>query len=89
MYSDYTLNCCICSKNLINQTTAKATLTQMISVIFTRMEQQVSSQSAVSDPPEKPKVHSYCYITVYACRVEYIGDKNIDGSILKTLILYY
>jgi len=28
------------SKNLINQTTAKATLTQMLNVIFTRMEVQ-------------------------------------------------
>lgn len=31
------------SKNLINQTTARATLTQMLNVIFTRMESQVGS----------------------------------------------
>lgn len=31
------------SKNLINQTTARATLTQMLNVIFTRMESQVGA----------------------------------------------
>jgi hypothetical protein len=35
----------LASKNLINQTTAKATLTQMLNVIFTRMENQVVSGS--------------------------------------------
>jgi len=33
-------NIYLASKNLINQTTAKATLTQMISVIFVKMEAQ-------------------------------------------------
>ncbi|XP_071487051.1 brefeldin A-inhibited guanine nucleotide-exchange protein 1-like [Diadema antillarum] len=33
-------NIYLASKNLINQTTAKATLTQMLNVIFSRMEQQ-------------------------------------------------
>ena len=33
-------NIYLASKNLINQTTAKATLTQMLSIIFQRMEQQ-------------------------------------------------
>lgn len=32
------------SKNLVNQTTAKATLTQMLNVIFSRMEAQVALQ---------------------------------------------
>ncbi len=31
-------NICLGSRNLVNQTTAKATLTQMMSVIFSRME---------------------------------------------------
>uniref|UniRef100_A0A4W3IPU8 ARF guanine nucleotide exchange factor 2 n=1 Tax=Callorhinchus milii TaxID=7868 RepID=A0A4W3IPU8_CALMI len=34
-------NIYLASKNLINQTTAKATLTQMLNVIFTKMESQV------------------------------------------------
>uniref|UniRef100_A0A2I3TB07 ADP ribosylation factor guanine nucleotide exchange factor 2 n=1 Tax=Pan troglodytes TaxID=9598 RepID=A0A2I3TB07_PANTR len=38
-------NIYLASKNLINQTTAKATLTQMLNVIFTRMENQVVSDS--------------------------------------------
>lgn len=33
-------NIYLASKNLINQTTAKATLTQMLNVIFARMENQ-------------------------------------------------
>lgn len=34
-------NIYLASKNLINQTTARATLTQMINVTFSRMESQV------------------------------------------------
>lgn len=36
-------NIYLASKNLINQTTAKATLTQMISLVFQRMESQAVS----------------------------------------------
>ena len=36
-------NIYLASKNLINQTTAKATLTQMLNVIFSRMEHQAVS----------------------------------------------
>uniref|UniRef100_A0A8C4HMS8 ADP-ribosylation factor guanine nucleotide-exchange factor 2 (brefeldin A-inhibited) n=1 Tax=Dicentrarchus labrax TaxID=13489 RepID=A0A8C4HMS8_DICLA len=42
-------NIYLASRNLINQTTAKATLTQMLNVIFTRMENQ-----AVSSHPAHP-----------------------------------
>lgn len=38
-------NIYLASKNLINQTTAKATLTQMLNVIFARMENQAVSTS--------------------------------------------
>uniref|UniRef100_A0A4W3IGZ6 ARF guanine nucleotide exchange factor 2 n=1 Tax=Callorhinchus milii TaxID=7868 RepID=A0A4W3IGZ6_CALMI len=37
-------NIYLASKNLINQTTAKATLTQMLNVIFTKMESQVMEE---------------------------------------------
>uniref|UniRef100_A0A8C5AUL1 ARF guanine nucleotide exchange factor 1 n=1 Tax=Gadus morhua TaxID=8049 RepID=A0A8C5AUL1_GADMO len=40
-------NIYLASKNLINQTTAKATLTQMLNVIFARMENQVESETAI------------------------------------------
>ena len=33
------------SKNLINQTTAKGTLTQMLYIIFSRMEQQAALEA--------------------------------------------
>lgn len=36
-------NIYLASKNLVNQTTAKATLTQMLNVIFSRMEVQAVS----------------------------------------------
>lgn len=39
-------NIYLASRNLINQTTAKATLTQMLNVIFTRMENQAVSATA-------------------------------------------
>lgn len=39
-------NIYLASRNLINQTTAKATLTQMLNVIFTRMENQAVSERA-------------------------------------------
>lgn len=38
-------NIYLASKNLINQTTAKATLTQMLNVIFARMESQAVSDA--------------------------------------------
>ncbi|XP_069808804.1 brefeldin A-inhibited guanine nucleotide-exchange protein 2 isoform X2 [Dendropsophus ebraccatus] len=37
-------NIYLASKNLVNQTTAKATLTQMLNVIFTRMEAQAAQE---------------------------------------------
>lgn len=40
-------NIYLASKNLINQTTAKATLTQMLNVIFTRMENQAVCSSCL------------------------------------------
>ena len=41
-------NIYLASKNLINQTTAKATLTQMLNVIFARMENQAVSRVSCS-----------------------------------------
>uniref|UniRef100_A0AAQ5Y654 SEC7 domain-containing protein n=1 Tax=Amphiprion ocellaris TaxID=80972 RepID=A0AAQ5Y654_AMPOC len=41
-------NIYLASRNLINQTTAKATLTQMLNVIFTRMENQAVSLTLFS-----------------------------------------
>uniref|UniRef100_A0A670IW37 ARF guanine nucleotide exchange factor 2 n=1 Tax=Podarcis muralis TaxID=64176 RepID=A0A670IW37_PODMU len=50
-------NIYLASKNLINQTTAKATLTQMLNVIFTRMENQaVCSKSSLEEEMKKPSL---------------------------------
>ncbi|KAL1518342.1 hypothetical protein ABEB36_001979 [Hypothenemus hampei] len=42
-------NIFLASKNLINQTTARATLTQMLNVIFTRMELEAEMHSEIQD----------------------------------------
>lgn len=42
-------NVYLASRNLVNQTTARATLTQMINVIFARMETQAEEESAKID----------------------------------------
>ncbi|RMB95932.1 hypothetical protein DUI87_28046 [Hirundo rustica rustica] len=46
-------NIYLASKNLINQTTAKATLTQMLNVIFTRMENQALQESREAERAQK------------------------------------
>ncbi|XP_071965840.1 brefeldin A-inhibited guanine nucleotide-exchange protein 1-like [Antedon mediterranea] len=45
-------NIYLASKNLINQTTAKATLTQMLNVIFIRMEQQAAQEQKIKEEEE-------------------------------------
>uniref|UniRef100_A0A8C7T0U7 ARF guanine nucleotide exchange factor 1 n=1 Tax=Oncorhynchus mykiss TaxID=8022 RepID=A0A8C7T0U7_ONCMY len=50
-------NIYLASKNLINQTTAKATLTQMLNVIFARMENQ-ALQEAKQMERERPRQHT-------------------------------
>ncbi|KAK2501961.1 hypothetical protein MC885_012505 [Smutsia gigantea] len=51
-------NIYLASKNLINQTTAKATLTQMLNVIFTRMENQVLQEARELEKPIQSKPQS-------------------------------
>jgi len=46
------------SKNLVNQTTARATLTQMLNVIFARMENQVYELPPPSTNPINGSIHS-------------------------------
>uniref|UniRef100_A0A4W6BK87 ARF guanine nucleotide exchange factor 2 n=1 Tax=Lates calcarifer TaxID=8187 RepID=A0A4W6BK87_LATCA len=49
-------NIYLASRNLINQTTAKATLTQMLNVIFTRMENQAVSPALEAQEQEKERL---------------------------------
>ncbi|XP_074144654.1 brefeldin A-inhibited guanine nucleotide-exchange protein 2 isoform X2 [Sminthopsis crassicaudata] len=51
-------NIYLASKNLINQTTAKATLTQMLNVIFTRMENQALQEVRELEKTMHPKPQS-------------------------------
>uniref|UniRef100_G3VCX5 ARF guanine nucleotide exchange factor 2 n=1 Tax=Sarcophilus harrisii TaxID=9305 RepID=G3VCX5_SARHA len=51
-------NIYLASKNLINQTTAKATLTQMLNVIFTRMENQALQEARELEKTMHPKPQS-------------------------------
>ena len=51
-------NIYLASKNLINQNTAKATLTQMLNVIFARMENQAVSPSAALSKDAVGRVYS-------------------------------
>ena len=53
-------NIYLASKNLVNQTTAKATLTQMLNVIFSRMEQQAVSIVCVC-------VYACVYVRMCVC----------------------
>uniref|UniRef100_A0A6Q2YBH9 SEC7 domain-containing protein n=1 Tax=Esox lucius TaxID=8010 RepID=A0A6Q2YBH9_ESOLU len=52
-------NIYLASKNLINQTTAKATLTQMLNVIFARMENQAVSPSLRWTYSSRPHLQVY------------------------------
>lgn len=45
-------NIYLASRNLVNQTTARATLTQMLNVIFTRMEMQAMEAEIHKDESE-------------------------------------
>uniref|UniRef100_A0A671YMQ5 ARF guanine nucleotide exchange factor 1 n=1 Tax=Sparus aurata TaxID=8175 RepID=A0A671YMQ5_SPAAU len=49
-------NIYLASKNLINQTTAKATLTQMLNVIFARMENQAAQEANGPVTPPTPSL---------------------------------
>uniref|UniRef100_A0AAX7UYD8 SEC7 domain-containing protein n=1 Tax=Astatotilapia calliptera TaxID=8154 RepID=A0AAX7UYD8_ASTCA len=51
-------NIYLASKNLINQTTAKATLTQMLNVIFARMENQAVCSKPLITTPSTPSTPS-------------------------------
>uniref|UniRef100_A0A672QSX9 ARF guanine nucleotide exchange factor 1 n=1 Tax=Sinocyclocheilus grahami TaxID=75366 RepID=A0A672QSX9_SINGR len=74
-------NIYLASKNLINQTTAKATLTQMLNVIFARMENQ-ALQEAKQMERDRHRQHS----PVSQQEPESPGQRHIDtpGKSLPT-----
>uniref|UniRef100_A0A8C7WH20 ADP-ribosylation factor guanine nucleotide-exchange factor 2 (brefeldin A-inhibited) n=1 Tax=Oncorhynchus mykiss TaxID=8022 RepID=A0A8C7WH20_ONCMY len=68
-------NIYLASRNLINQTTAKATLTQMVNVIFTHMETQ--AVSALLSPVQTSPYHSHMYIVIYNMHFDSIIDAGV------------
>lgn len=85
-------NIYLASRNLINQTTAKATLTQMLNVIFTRMENQaVSSGSAaarLSGQQLQPNNTAFiCNLTVQKVKSSVLQTHNsltdLDTKLIK------
>lgn len=72
-------NIYLASKNLINQTTAKATLTQMLNVIFTRMENQ-----AVRSKLFYQSVFNNQYLSwLYYCSCFSSGPLHLHWSCIK------
>ncbi|KAK2577306.1 hypothetical protein KPH14_003437 [Odynerus spinipes] len=85
-------NVYLASRNLVNQTTARATLTQMINVIFARMETQAEEEnvrtepehqdtSAVSGETEAETVNSDEVPTESVCEAHVVVKGIIDDVI--------
>lgn len=64
-------NIFLASKNLINQTTARATLTQMLNVIFMRMENQAFESESQTDETNSEK-------SVNKTRNENVTQRNVS-----------
>uniref|UniRef100_UPI00398F7C2F brefeldin A-inhibited guanine nucleotide-exchange protein 2-like n=1 Tax=Pristiophorus japonicus TaxID=55135 RepID=UPI00398F7C2F len=56
-------NIYLASKNLINQTTAKATLTQMLNVIFTKMENEVVHEAKDLEKGKQPQHQNQLHLS--------------------------
>jgi len=77
-------NIYLASRNLVNQTTARATLTQMLNVIFTRMEMQaMEAEVATVDSKDESE-------TIESCDVDETiesDDANIQGEDINENII--
>ncbi|XP_053209714.1 brefeldin A-inhibited guanine nucleotide-exchange protein 1-like [Panonychus citri] len=76
-------NIYIGSKNLINQTTAKATLTQMLNVIFRRMEECANIEDNISNCDYQESVDTEIEATVVAVvndMVDYVVSSETTDS---------
>lgn len=76
-------NIYLASRNLVNQTTARATLTQMLNVIFTRMEMQAMETDANKDEAE---VTELCEVDETVYSDDSVNQEDIDESIISDLI---
>jgi len=75
-------NIYLASRNLVNQTTARATLTQMLNVIFTRMEMQAME---VEVPKYDPETVELCEVDETAQSDDSI-NQDIDESIIYDIV---
>lgn len=81
-------NIYLASKNLINQTTARATLTQMLNVIFSRMENQHAlSRHSISDTSVGSAANSVCKESgnPEECNAGELSDKDQDNETITTV----
>uniref|UniRef100_A0A3B3Y605 SEC7 domain-containing protein n=1 Tax=Poecilia mexicana TaxID=48701 RepID=A0A3B3Y605_9TELE len=91
-------NIYLASRNLINQTTAKATLTQMLNVIFTRMENQAVSTTCYSSPRSYCQIHNFRseptnqsqegLSTVSHAHVNYKGEPPVQSAPEQTEVAF-
>uniref|UniRef100_A0A3Q1GNQ3 ADP-ribosylation factor guanine nucleotide-exchange factor 2 (brefeldin A-inhibited) n=1 Tax=Acanthochromis polyacanthus TaxID=80966 RepID=A0A3Q1GNQ3_9TELE len=77
-------NIYLASRNLINQTTAKATLTQMLNVIFTRMENQAVSLTPPLETAMLGGSHGLCRLVVYK-NINQFLFQNPDLKVLSSV----
>lgn len=72
-------NIFLASRNLINQTTARATLTQMLNVIFVRMENQALASEVQSEQQQQNISNGGCEIQ--SKQVE-SGDASLNDEVV-------
>lgn len=75
-------NIYLASRNLVNQTTARATLTQMLNVIFTRMEMQAME---VDVPKYESEIVELCEVDETAQSDDSL-NQDIDESIIYDIV---
>lgn len=77
-------NIYLASRNLVNQTTARATLTQMLNVIFTRMEMQ-AMEAEILTKDESDVLESYEVDEIIQSD-DSSNQEIIDENIIKEII---
>lgn len=75
-------NIYLASRNLVNQTTARATLTQMLNVIFTRMEMQAME---VDVPKYESEILECCEVDETVQSDDSL-NQDIDESIIYDIV---
>lgn len=87
-------NIYLASKNLVNQTTAKATLTQMLNVIFSRMEMQAAqeqkqrdrSSSKLSQKSDTPEVVQEINGDISSDKVDQPERQTVENGDIKETV---